>query len=444
MRDYLQDLLSSAAPSADFFSGNFLEKPDRMAAVKAASQKLVIPAVLKELSAQNHSVSRAVDHSLQALEKGGVALAISGQQLGVCGGPLFTLYKIASTIALARVLQEESSIRVIPLFWLQSEDHDFAEIKSAAFFGPGRELKQVSLEVPEGDLGDCVGRLKMDAASTRQIRVFLEEHSGADAEFRDALEESFLENGTFSQAMARLMQKIFGSYGLLVFDPDRRSIKEAFRDFIASSFLRSRSIGRLLLDRGEKLRLAGYPLQAMIRPDSPLFFVSQSGRRQRLNESSEGMWVGEHAQFSKQSLYEMLEREPERFTCSALIRPVFQDTVFPTCAYVAGPSEFKYLAQTKPLYEFFNCRQPLVVPRARFVVVQERQRRLMQKLGMSLADAEKDPEEVILKSGKYPGSDAARIFSPLAGDILERLSDLRPDLEKLDANLLRALDLTQK
>lgn len=444
MRDYLKDLLSGVPFSREFFRASFLEAENRVAAVRQAADRAVLPAVMSELRAQNQGGGEAVERSLADLEKGGAAVAVTGQQLGVCGGPLLTIYKIASTISLARLLERESGVRVLPLFWMQSEDHDFAEVCSTTFFGPGGELRDVALDIPADELGDSVGRLKIDPQRGGQILAWLDECHDADPEFAAVLRRSFGTAGTFSGAMARLVREIFAPYGLLVFDCDRRSIKEAYKDFIASSFLRAASIGRLLQERSAWLQREGYPLQAAIRPESPLFFVSCNGVRQRLREESDGVWVGQNVQLGKQELYRLLDQEPERFTASVLMRPVFQDTILPVGAYVAGPSEFKYLVQIRPLYDFFNCQQPLVVPRQHLAVADERTRKLMDRLEITAEEAALSPEEVILKHEKNPGFASGSFFPALEEAFLARLAQLEPDLERVDPGLKRALERTRR
>ena len=441
-RNPLQDFLSGQGLADEFFRASYLSKTVRVETIRAAAGRMMKISIIDELARQNGGISIELDQSIAQLRQGKVAVVVTGQQLGLLGGPLLTLYKIVSTIKLAREFSKEAGVPVLPIFWMQAEDQDFDEIKSATFFGEAEQPVSLSLDSSKYATGDSIGNIILDPNWSYELEAFVEEQGLGATEFATVLKDSYKSGATLTEAFGALVRKAFARFGLVVFNPLNSVVKEEHRDFIASSFLRTRSINSLLEARADKLETAGYEIQVKIKTNSPLFFLSDGKRRERLLEASDGSYSGLGKKWTKEEIFGLIDKEPGRFTTSALIRPIFQDTIFPTAAYVCGPAEFNYWVQLKPLYEYFNAFQPLVIPRARFVVLERKYGQLIEKTGVTLDDLKEPIKELISRRFQNTKYDPEKLLGELTHCFTDRLNETSASMLEIDPNLKKALDQT--
>lgn len=434
----LDDYLAGGARGSEFYETHFLNPAHIEERVRRASERRIHPVVLNVLREQNAPLGPEAAKSLKDLEDGAPAV-LTGQQLGFLGGPLLTLYKIVGAISFARILEQKTGKKAVPIFWMQSEDHDFAEIAAANFLGDGESVTSAAIEEPGGVVGDSVGLLKL----TKDIKDLGVRLGISSKEFDDAL-AAFKPGNTLDQAFGDLLKGLFSRYGLLVFSPLNSAIKTFSKDFAASSFFRAAGIERVLEDRAAWLKTKGYAIQVPIKERSPLFFVSEGQGRRRLVESADGTWVGGDIKLSKEELYSLIDEKPESFTTSALIRPVFQDFLFPTAAYIAGASEINYWAQATPLYAFFNIPQPLVVPRPRAALFEEKYQRIAEKAGASLLALDPSPTEFLGKRLAGSRFSPEAIFGAMAKKIETNLSEPKDIFLDIDPTLEKAINQTHE
>ncbi|MEZ4753896.1 MAG: bacillithiol biosynthesis cysteine-adding enzyme BshC [Bdellovibrionota bacterium] len=442
-QDHLTDFLLSKAETKSFFPLSFLEKKDREKAVKQAANRPIHPLVVSRLQSLNQGISSELDKSLEKLKQAGTVVVVTGQQLGFLGGPLHTLYKALTCIKYAEQLEAEFEIKVVPIFWLQSEDHDFKEISEAFLLKQGETLEKFQLNREESLQRDSVGLLKITETDREEALKALAVIQDISPAVKKIIEHSYHPGISFSESYTRLIHGLFSKFGLLVFDPLDKSIKEHMREFIATNFMRGSTIAQLLIARNTELEKLGYQPHVNIREKSPLFFLQTGSGRQRLTENDAGDWVSGDTSFSKDQLFSILENSPEKFTSSALIRPIFQDRLLPTAAYIAGPSEFKYWTQLPPLYEFLNTEMPLVVPRARFTILEKPYRRLLEKLEIGPEDVEQGVDKFVKTRAEKKGISPELIFSQMTAEIATRIEKERELLDSIDPALSQMLDKTK-
>ncbi|RMG39928.1 MAG: bacillithiol biosynthesis cysteine-adding enzyme BshC [Candidatus Dadabacteria bacterium] len=441
--DYIGCMNPESQTASFLFNRNYWSVEHRKKAVLSAASRGVKPEILKELEWINAGVTPELDRSLELLRKGNSALVITGQQIGILGGPLMTFYKVLSAIKLARKLEQESGVAVRVLFWMQTEDHDLEEIFSWHIYGKGGEIATLQREISGKEQGRSAGEILNGEEFVKRLERFLAEHRLDN--FLPLIEYYLTPEVTLADSYRRVLQGTFGNYGVLVFDPLSANVKAAYRDFIASSFLRSGAINRLLVKRTEELKEQGYAAQVVVREDSPLFFVAASdGRRERLRELPDGSLKGEFSEYSKEELFKILDKQPGRFTTSALIRPVFQDAIFPTAAYVAGPAELRYHAQLKSLYPFFHLEQPLVVPRNSLLLLEKRARRLWQRLGVQLDTLSGSEQEFINSYSGSAKNTGLEDIKNIENELDVQLDKLKDQLSNVDPVLIKDLEKTRR
>lgn len=392
----------------------------------ARALRPVAPEVHRALAAQNAALapSAARDAHLAALA-GGAAAVVTGQQVGLFLGPLYTIYKAASAIAVARALADRTGAPVVPVFWLQTEDHDLAEIASCGV--PGRAACEV-LAVPvdaanrisvahhrlPGEVAGCLdalGELLGDGASARAHLERLRRH--------------YRPGARWVGAFAGVLGELFAPEGLVVIDPRTPELAAAAAPVHARAIEHAEPIAGAMIAHDRELERAGRAAPVHVRPGAPLSFFHPDGAegpRVRLAPAGGGGFaeVGGERSFSRAALLDALRADPLCCSTSALLRPIVQDALLPTAAYVGGPGEVAYLAQMPPLYRAFDRTPPVVVPRARFRLVDARARRLLDRLGLAPADAER-PEPELLARLRRPGPGGA--VAEAGTDVAARLLD---------------------
>ena len=440
----LPEYLAGNKEAKSFFCADFTISSERVKIVQAVSGKTTSKSVLEALTRQNPGRLSLIE-KLSA--RGSVAV-VTGQQLGLFGGPVFTLYKILTAVKLAALLEKESGIATVPIFWTQSEDHDFEEIQRADFLGEKEEVKALSLNLPREKLGGSVGRLVLGRDEIqdlqRSLSTLLAENKFENGtEILDLITRHYRVGNTLGRAFAGFYSEILKNFALLLFDPDDIEARTESKEFVATSFLRADAIERILEERIAKLQQAGFVVQVLIREHSPLFFVTLNGKRVRLEELTSGGYSAPGMTLTKENLYKLLDEKSDEFSSSALIRPLLQDRLFPTAAYVAGPTEFNYLAEVQPLYPFFNLSAPLVFPRASFTVFDHVAKRLLDKSGISSHSLNKSSVEIV--AGKLRGSklDPDQIFTRIEGEVQAALDSEQAVFAELGGDLLQALATTK-
>jgi bacillithiol biosynthesis cysteine-adding enzyme BshC len=381
-----------------FFAPGFRDPVERQRVARLAAGRKV-PAVLLDVLREQQSAlpaSAAREANLNALAKGGAAVVATGQQVGLFLGPLYTFYKAASAVAVARAIEAESGIRCVPLFWLQTEDHDFAEIRTCAVAGP--DGQPVRLQLAEaGEVQPrvsvahrCLGT-DIDGVLD-QVASLLDGQPGA-GEVLALLRAHYRPGRSLAAAFAGVLATLFADEGLLFLDPRDARIASLAAPIYRSCLEEADLIERLLQDRQAALSAAGFATQVPVRSCALVFFHQDraAGPRFRLQKGARegaGAWAlaGTTARVADAELLDLLAREPLRFSTSALLRPIVQDALLPTVAYVGGPGEINYFAELGPLYQHFEVVPPLLVPRARFRCVDARTRRWLEQSGLVAAD----------------------------------------------------------
>jgi len=326
------------------------------------------PELVRLLAAQNTSGSAA--GALAALEQGAGAI-LTGQQVGLFGGPLYTPFKAATAIARARK-GTACGRPSVAIFWLASEDHDFAEINQVTF-PAGRELATLTYGgAPETAIP--AGRIVFDdsiAALAERAAEIL-----GPSDVSSALVDSYKPGRTFAQAFADFYAQVFAAQGLLIVDAAGRDFHRLGAPVLRAAIERADEFHAALKERSQALEAAGYHSQVLVAPQSSLLFLvdDKTGARLALKrlaptvQEPAGVWQTAGAEgsrnFSTGELLGILDAEPERISPAALLRPVFQDFLFGTTAQVGGPAEIAYLAQSAVLFERILGRQ--TPPIARF------------------------------------------------------------------------------
>ena len=336
------------------------------------------------VAAQNSAP--AAGKAIEALAAG-AGVAVTGQQVGLFGGPLFTPFKAATALALARRASAAGRPHVA-VFWLAGEDHDFAEIGQVTL-PSGKELRKLVYKPgPEISPGQPVGGILLDDSIQALVDQAWDIVGPSDA--TDALAEAYKPGRTFAEAFADFYQKVFAAQGLLILDAGSGDFHRLGAPVLRAALDRADELHAALLERNRALEAAGYHAQVAVTPQSSLLFLidQRTGARLALKrtppspQEPKGLWQAGRQSYSTADLTAILDAQPERISPSALLRPVFQDYLLGSSAIIGGPAEIAYFAQSAVLYERILGRQTPAFSRFSATLVEPDVAELLRRHGL--------------------------------------------------------------
>ncbi len=367
--------------------------------------------------------------------KAGALAVVTGQQVGLFGGPVFSLYKALTAVRLAGEATK-NGVECVPIFWLATEDHDLAEVDHVALPGPDYRLQ--TLETPtRGAENAPVGRLtfgvEIESVVNEAIQLL------GEGDVAAALRESYRSGESFGSAFARLFTRLLGDWGLIVLDaadPELHKIAKPIYEAAA------RSAGELddaLLARGKELEAAGYHQQVKVTSSSTLLFSMESGSRtvvhRRNNGRDSGFIIGTE-KVTQEELLRRIAEAPQDFSANVLLRPVLQDYLLPTLAYSGGAAETAYFAQGAVVYQHILGRVTPIVPRFSATIVEQKPASLLQKYRLRLPDLFHGPDELRRQlAAKTLPTDLQDAFSHAVAALDKSLAEIKAALERLDVTL---------
>lgn len=349
---------------------------------------------------QNLNASKQTEVNLELLSSKKTLAVVTGQQLGIFGGPMYTFYKTITAIKLCRSLKEKfEGYNFVPVFWLEGDDHDLDEVSSLNIIDKSNELKVLKFgdALEEGTNKGSVGHIKL----TEDIRKFINEFNDEtrDSDFKEdlmnRLNTSYNEDATFNSAFRSLIFDIFDEYGLIIFNPQEIEIKRILKDIFKNELENFREHTDVLVEKSAELE-EEYHAQVKVKPIN--LFASEKDGRFLIEPVDENYRLkGKRKTLTKDELFEWLERAPEDFSPNVLLRPICQDYLLPTAFYIAGPGEISYFAQVTPLYGFFNVPQPYIYPRGSATIVEKNITNVLEKYNLKYTDLFFDEKELIEK-----------------------------------------------
>lgn len=376
--------------------------------------------------------------------RNGAAAVVTGQQVGLFGGPMFAVYKALTAVKLAEEATA-AGVDAVPVFWLATYDHDLAEVNHACLPGSDGSLQVLtttSHDIPGAPvsavrLGDEILPL-VDEAAKR-----LGESEGAQF-----LRETYRPGETLGTAFARLYARIFAEWGVILLDASDGELDRVAEPIYRAAVERAGELATALLKRGEALDAAGYHQQVKVTTSSVLLFTLQQGARTPIHRRDHGgtaeFVIGSDAGAEKLSPAELLSRissSPEQFSPNVLLRPIVEDYLLPTLAYTGGAAETAYFAQAGAVYEALLGRVTPIVPRFSATIVEPRMQRLIERHGIAVPDVFAGPDALRrqLAERGLPG-DLQAAFGAARKSLDSHLSSVKEKLEKLDRTLVDAAE----
>jgi bacillithiol biosynthesis cysteine-adding enzyme BshC len=387
--------------------------------------------------------NRAWDASPKTLEniarlRGGASALVTGQQVGLFGGPLFSIFKALSTVKLAHEATDAGS-DCVPIFWLATTDHDLDEISHVSILGTDGSLQKLSAAtrgLPDAPVGTVT--------FGPEIEPLVEAAAGwlGDSEVTKFLREAYRPGENFGSAFARLFSRLFAEWGVILLDASDPEFHRMAAPIYSAALERSAELDDALLERGRELEAAGYHQQVKVTPSSTLLFTLRNGARVPIHRRANGGGAEFLVKDEVISPAEMLRRtasEPEQFSANVLLRPVVQDYLLPTLAYVGGAAEIAYFGQGAVVYKALLGRATPILPRFSATIVEAKPQALLERYDLSVLDTFQGPDALRETLAKHAlPSDLQAAFDRAESSLKQSLDSIQQSLERLDKTLVEA------
>jgi bacillithiol synthase len=370
--------------------------------------------------------------------RSGACAAVTGQQVGLFGGPLFSLFKALSAVKLAAEASA-ANIDCVPIFWLATEDHDFEEVSHTAVLGADGLLQRLAAtekSAPDASVGTIHFGPEIEEVVLQAAGLL------GDSGVTELLRKSYRPGEKFGDAFARLFASLFADWGVILLDsadPELHAISEpVFRAAIE----RAAEIDDAVLQRGRELESAGYHQQVKVTPSSTLLFTFQNGARTPIHRRANGapdsfdFLIGEE-RISQSELLNRISSAPDQLSANVLLRPVVQDYLLPTLAYTGGSAEVAYFAQAAVVYEKLLGHVTPIIPRFSATLVEPKADRLLERYELTLRDLFHDSLRERLAARTLP-PELQSAFDDAKVNVERSLSAIREALSKLDPTLVDA------
>ncbi len=438
------DYLENFDRLADFYAVDYRSRAVLLAQIDLVAQRDYPRAELaKILSRQNRrwGAGEATERQIAALAKSHSVAVVTGQQVGIFGGPLFTLYKALTCLKLAESLSARTGREIVPIFWLAADDDDVAEVNQLTVMNRENELAPFSclLDTAERRPVSQV-HLTDNIANCHQALAAAIPETEFKNDLLQALQHAYQNGVSLPEAFARWLINLLGHYGLVMLNPADPEIKKLTAPLFEREILANSPSTDAALQAIGKLSIAGYSAQVPLRPGRLNLFYVQTQRHAL--EYHDGVFNSTDAtlRFSRDELLENLRQHPEAFAPNVVLRPVMQDFLLPTAAYVAGPAEIAYFAQLRGVYEAFAVPMPAIFPRQSMTLLEKKISHVLEKYNLQIADFWSAPgnaaEELVGKILKREANDG--LFAPVAAardELSRRLAELKTRATAIDATL---------
>lgn len=437
----------------DFGSvASFYAHPPNEAGVEAASRNVhlnpsVRGSVVEILREQNRgfsgdSLDPETTRNLDRLAAGAFAI-VTGQQVGLFSGPAYSLFKAIAVVHRAAELTRRG-METVPIFWLATEDHDLAEVNHS-FWNTRTGLVRYDLPSTEDDASRRVGEVILGDNVRALATKAAENLEGPFAEeMAHALVESYAPGETYGSAFGKLMSRLLAGRGVIFLNP----LDARLHRLAAPTYLRAieeaGALREALLARSKDLAERGLNVQVKVTSETTLLFLNVNGRRVPLRERG-GKFVAGKVTFTPNELRAILADTPEAFSANVLLRPVVQDTLLPTVAYIGGPAEIAYMAQAETVYKRILGRMPAILPRPSGTLVEPSVARLLVKHVIDFRDVLRGRLSLRgkMEAASLPRA-LTRRFNSDEKTLRRLLRSYQKPLERLDSTLLGALQSSER
>ena len=393
------DYIRSFNKVSSFFNADYRKPPSKWPfstkGFKAPRDSLV-EGLLKD--AERWKCRKKTIQNIETLKDPDTLAVLTGQQVGLYGGPLFTCYKALSSILWAKQIAESTGRPTVPVFWMETSDHDFYEVNHIRLLDLKGEEVSLALNQSPEEKRRVVGTIPLNGEIeqlTRRLYHMLPANSYRGL-YMEMLSSCYRQETTLGDAFAQLYAKLFADEGLILFDAESAACKKEIAPLLDKILVSTEELNQLLESSTEVISQKGYQPQITPQHDRMQLFyqekdvripITNDGRLLYEDQSEKNLGIAE--------LRRIAGEMPERFLPKVSLRPILQDYLFPTAAYCAGPTEIAYFAQLKPLYEHLGVTMPAIIPRLSLTLLESKIKKILDKYQFTPEQLNRGPQDLI-------------------------------------------------
>jgi bacillithiol synthase len=418
-------------------AGRFYHHPFRdLGAFRAVAHDLDFPPERRAALVAALRETNPPGASLDRLSQPGAVAVVTGQQVGLFSGPAYTVYKALHAAKLAEWLTA-NGIPASPVFWLATEDHDFAEVNHVWVFDAGH--RPVKLEMRRSASAQPVGGVALVDPPVEELRAALSGLPSGE-EVAALVADCYRAGDTMGSAFGKLLRRLTADYDILQLDPMRPAFRALAAPVLRAAVAAAPELSARVLERNRELAAAGYHAQVHVEEQTSYFFLLENGKRLALRRHGR-----EYILNGRRLTSEELMERAESLSPNALLRPVVQDSMLPNVASILGPAETAYLAQSEAIYSTLLGRMPVAIPRAGFTIVDAGSQKLLERYGLRLGDFFAGEEGLRAQiAGKLVPPSLAGAMRDAASGVESAIERLRGEMAGFDPTLVRALDTSTR
>jgi len=433
--DYL-DFSPSVQP---FYSRSprFLEwaQEERKRIQYPAERRSQVAAILERQN-RNWGASATTLQNIERFRSGACAV-VTGQQVGLFGGPVFSIYKALSAVKLAEEARK-LGIDCVPIFWLATEDHDLEEVNQVRIPGADGKLETLlsgAQSQPDAPVGTISFGPEIKEVVARAAELL------GESESAKLLAECYKPGENFGSAFAKLFARLFSEFGVILLDGSGAELDRIAAPLYNAAIEGAHEITQALLNRDAQLHAAGYHQQVKITDSSSLLFAMRDSARVPIHQAKSGEFLIGEEKTSGHELLQMAASAPESFSPNVLLRPVVQDYLLPTLAYVGGAAEVAYFAQAGAVYEALPGRITPVLPRFSATLIEPKIKALLEKYGLSIPNVLEGPESLRETMGAHRlPRNLQTSFEQATAAVEDSMKAVRESLAELDKTLIESAE----
>lgn len=434
--DLFKTYLSDFSRLQDFYETNpFSESEVEQAIAKHdySGNRQKTTQLLREIN-KPYNLHPEAENNLNRLAQSDAVAIVTGQQLGVYGGPVYTIFKTLSTIHLAKKLEKKFGRPVVPVFWLADEDHDYDEIRSVTILNKDVP-KTFSLPEKNGALPPVAELNYQEAVQELRQKI---KQAQYDTDFStnlwELLDRYFEKGQRFDKAFGGFISELFSKHGLVLAGSNHPKVKQVGKECMAEGIRKADQIRESLETQTQAIRKS-FKQQVKLY-DANLFYLDESAGRQKISRNGEGWTTNGNKKWNTDQLVREIEEHPENFSPNVFMRPILQDVLLPTLGYVAGPGELAYYGQMKSMYRQFDLKMPIIFPRMSGTLVEPPIARILKQVPFEIHEFNQRIEDLESQFvDRTEKRDIESIFSEWLDGVQQSSEDPIQNIAQIDPTL---------
>ncbi len=444
------DYLNNFERVSEFFAGGYTTVADWQRTIdRTVERKMDRAPLVRVLHEQNRAVHCSVRTlaNIDLLDNENTVAIVTGQQLGLFSGPLYTVYKIITTLKLAEKLSADfPAFNFVPVFWLEGEDHDFDEINNITVLNAQNELQKFNYFIggqPFDKNPGATGLIVIDETIDALFAGLGSAITQTEytTQVLELMRGYYKPGATLMEAFAGVINRLFEDTGLVLLNANTPELKALMKPVFRREIESDSAVSRLIIEKSVELEERYH---AQIKPKSLNLFMFHKGGRFPLEPSENDYYLkGTRQRYTKEELLQLVETTPEVFSANVALRPICQDTILPTVAYVGGPGEIAYFAQLKTVYALFELQMPIVYPRASATILEDKINKVLEKYSLTIPDLAGDLDSVLQRIAEQVAEvKVDTVFGTMNEKIQAAVTEASFGIQQIDPTLKGAVDST--